>query len=175
MDHKTTFFLSRYDDVLRCVRKYAQAPEQIEDIVQQIYIEYKKQTIRPEDESTATGLLFGIAKNTAINHLRDRYRHSPERIRQVAEQYIARTLQDESPLEEETIREKVEALNDCIEKLNPKSFSLIRQHYWEKKTLRTLSQVLNTDEKNLSKVLCRIRLALKDCIQFKLKQNDHFD
>ena len=110
--------------------------------------------------------LRGIARNLLLAHYRKTAREMPfsdERVLVFIDQRMAQL--DLQP--GDTFDEKIAALQDCLQRLEPMYQEPIDLHYRQNKTTDWIAQRLATTKEAIQKRLQRARLQLADCLQRK--------
>ena len=110
--------------------------------------------------------LRGIARNLLLAHYRKTVRQMPfsdERVLVFIDQRMAQL--DHQP--GDTFDEKIAALQDCLQRLDPMFHESIDLHYRQNKTTDWIAQHLATTKDAVQKRLQRARLQLADCLQRK--------
>lgn len=173
-DRLSEIVLSRYDLIASIARYYVRSPDQVADVVQQVCLEFVTHGKRWDLESDPDPLLNRLTRNVAMNHVRNRFRYSSEGMRKIVDLLLDRAARKEVD-KESFLEDQLRALNRCLEQLSDKKRGLLDMHYRAGKTVRTISEELGAKEKTVSKTICRIREALKTCIESHLKALDQFD
>ncbi|SHJ74107.1 RNA polymerase sigma-70 factor, ECF subfamily [Rubritalea squalenifaciens DSM 18772] len=63
-----------------------------------------------------------------------------------------------------------DALNTCMQKLNPKEQKLLKMRYYDKATVRGIAEEMECSEGSLQQLFFRIRKALKICIEHSVSE-----
>lgn len=106
---------------------------------------------------------FGIARFTALAHLRDRARE-----RLIFDEDVLASMSSEAELAAERYDDRLDAMRLCIEKLSEKDRELLRLHYVLGRSIKDLSQELERGESALKMALLRLREQLSQCVTRRL-------
>ena len=114
--------------------------------------------------------LMGIARNRALEHLRERTRRDtavrtasrPCWPRRRSRSWKARMTKPKRGVD-------LEALRQCMDRLPPGSARLIEEHYFQGKTLASLASEGRRSAGSVRMALLRLREALRDCIRSNAK------
>jgi RNA polymerase sigma factor (sigma-70 family) len=110
--------------------------------------------------------LRGIAKRIVLAYYREAAREIPfshERVLDLIDQRMAQI--DQHP--GDTFDEKIAALRDCIERLEPLYQDPIELHYRDCRTTEWIAQHMETTKDAIQKRLQRARLQLAECLERK--------
>jgi RNA polymerase sigma-70 factor (ECF subfamily) len=110
--------------------------------------------------------LRGIARNLILAHYRKSAREIPFSSDQVLD-YIDGRMAQIGRKSGDTFDEKITALRDCIERLEPMYREPIELHYGQQKTTEWIAQQSATTRDAIQKRLQRARLQLAQCLQRK--------
>ncbi len=84
-------------------------------------------------------------------------------------QYLLERLQDETTLDRHE-QAYLDALDACSEQLPEHSANVVRLRYTNGLTFEQIAAELATTKSAVEKLLSRVRLALRDCIEARLAQ-----
>lgn len=135
----------------------------IDDLAQEVYLEFYKGYDRRPAEVEPIRWLKGIARNLCMNHFRHSKRKAEQHLEAVA--LILERLQ--CPLEE--IRD-VEPLDRCLKSLPPRSRELIALRYEANLESAAIGRKLNLSPEAVRITLLRIRSVLRECLGRRLAQ-----
>ncbi|MEM8734376.1 MAG: sigma-70 family RNA polymerase sigma factor, partial [Planctomycetota bacterium] len=110
---------------------------------------------------------FAIAKFQVLAHLRDQGR-GPRFI----DAELVEALAPEMEAEAEQLLEKRSALIHCLQDLDERRRVLIRDRYFQSKSINELSESLSESKSNIKVLLLRTRRALASCIEQRLSAGD---
>jgi len=139
------------------------ALDSIDDLAQEVYLEfYKGRERRPADVEPIRWLK-GIAKNLCLNYFRKSKRKAEQQLEAVA--VLLERL--ECPLEQGG---EVETLDRCLEKLPKRSRELIALRYEENLESAAIGRRLKLSPEAVRITLLRIRTVLRDCLGRRFAQ-----
>jgi RNA polymerase sigma-70 factor (ECF subfamily) len=108
--------------------------------------------------------LRGIAKRLVLAH----YRKSAREVALTSEQvldYLDQRMAQVDRQPGDTLDEKIAALKDCIERLEPLYQEPIELHYRHRRTTEWIANHLTTTKDAVQKQLQRARMQLAECLQ----------
>ena len=163
-------FLTHHDFVKGVALKYAPWPGLMDDITQQVFLEFMGKEARWDLEKDLRPLLATMTRHVAMRLWRDRTREKPEVVQKLAD-YI-RQLAEERELPPR-YEEEMGALRTCLTKLPEKSRELIQQYYYRERSTPDIAADLEMKADTVCRALSRVREKLRDCIQRQLgKEGD---
>jgi RNA polymerase sigma-70 factor (ECF subfamily) len=134
-----------------------------EEVFQQTSLILWKKWAQYDAERNFLSWACGIARLEVFNHLRRLQRtgaHLSEgMMARLAEQYVREELE---------IRERHEALDDCLEQLAPRQRQLVERYYGGTEKVPEIATELGRSANAVYKTLRKIRLALFSCVSLKL-------
>jgi RNA polymerase sigma-70 factor, ECF subfamily len=107
----------------------------------------------------------GVAWRKVITHHRNL-----RRLKFVASAETGSLLADKLAAAVARIDPRLDQLQDCLALLKPESRTMIRQHYYKGEEVDQIATRYGVSESTIYKTLARIRRALLDCIERKLKE-----
>lgn len=158
-------FQSQYALILYTARLYAPTPELVQDVVQQVFIDFMEAAMKGQwDASRDSGpYLRQITKNRAIKHWKDERHKLPEIQRRIGERLAQ--LQRHRENEPDKENRQLDRLEECTGKLPEKSRQLLELHYTENLTLEAVAERLSMPSSTVRKAMYRIRIQLRDCME----------
>ena len=151
-------------DVRMIVSKWIRCPEAADDIAQDVFVAAYENLNRFDDQRSLKSWLIGIAKNKSKLHLRSESRRRKRELGLLEYQIQEWTVQE---IEDELLTDASEqgSLTNCIDRLAPESRQLVKNHYFDGKTLESIASESNRTSGSLRMMLLRIRKALAKCIR----------
>ncbi len=131
-----------------------------EDITQETFVKIWRSLPKYKMTNTFRSLLFTIARNTALDHLRKKKMAVFSDFEDAeGNNFLTETLSDPETLPETLIEkaEQTKSLNKSLLQLSPEDREILLLHYEEDMTFETIGKVLN---KPLNTVKSRHRRAL---------------
>lgn len=166
MNRKSNQAAKLYIDHLELVKgtalRFAPRSELVEDIVQDVFVEFVSNAEKWDLDRDVHALLFAITKNKAQIRWRETTRAMPEKLRLLSE-HVRRLA--ESDFEEPYHRTKIEALQRCLERLPEKSRQVVELFYFKELSARQLSEILQVKQNTVHRALARLRDGLRTCIE----------
>ncbi|HAL71050.1 MAG: sigma-70 family RNA polymerase sigma factor [Verrucomicrobiota bacterium] len=160
-------FLTHHDFVKGVALKYAPWPGLMEDIAQQVFLEFMAKEQRWDLENDLRPLLATMTRHVAMRLWRDRTRQRPEVVQKLADHI--RLLAEESELPPR-YEEEVGLLRGCLQKLPEKSRDLIQMYYYSDVSTPQIAEQLEMKADTVCRALSRVREKLRECIQRQIQQ-----
>lgn len=160
-------FLSHHDFVKGVALKYAPWPGLMEDIAQQVFLEFMAKEERWDLEKDLKPLLATMTRHVAMRLWRDRTRSRPEVVQKLADHI--RQLAEESDLPPR-YEEEIGVLRGCLQKLPDKSRELIQLYYYRDISTPEIAGQLEMKADTVCRALSRVREKLRECIQSHIQQ-----
>jgi RNA polymerase sigma-70 factor (ECF subfamily) len=117
------------------------------------------------------GSFFHWACGIAFNEVRN-HRRTQARGRLHFDTELSELLAEESIAEAELTQARLEALDNCLEKLSSRQQQIIRRCYEGTATISEVASTLGRSRDGLYKQLARLREKLADCIRGQLAAED---
>jgi RNA polymerase sigma-70 factor, ECF subfamily len=138
----------------------------IDDLVQDVFLRAFDRLSTLRDGTAFRAWLLGIARNRALEHLRERLRSGlsvPDALDALLDRTQLALLEGD---DEEARRVlELEALRQCIRRLPPVGARLIREHYFKGRPITVLAAEERKNEGTLRMTLLRLREALRECVR----------
>jgi len=145
-------------------------PGAIDDLVQDVFLRAFDRLETLRDGTAFRAWLLGIARNRALEHLRERLRPGlspPDALEALLDRTQLAILEGD---DEETRRSlELEALRACIRRLPPVGARLIREHYFKGRPITALAAEERKNEGALRMTLLRLRESLRNCVRRRLE------
>lgn len=138
----------------------------LDDLVQDVFLRAFDRLSTLRDGTAFRAWLLGIARNRALEHLRERLRrgHSaPDALDDLLDRTQLSILEGDDEEARRTV--ELEALRQCIRRLPPVGARLIREHYFKGRPITALAAEERKNEGALRMTLLRLREALRDCVR----------
>ena len=138
----------------------------IDDLVQDVFLRAFDRLGTLRDGAAFRAWLLGIARNRALEHLRERLRPglpAPDALEALLDQTQLAILEGDD--EEARRGLELEALRHCIRGLPPVGARLIREHYFKGRPITELAAEEHKNEGALRMTLLRLREALRNCVR----------
>ena len=166
MDHHETLaaqlFLSHHDFVKGMALKFAPWPGLVEDITQQVFLEFMAKEQQWDLEKDVRPLLATMTRHVALRQWRERTRTQPEVVQKLAEHVRQLAAErDRAPCFED----EMQALRLCLGKLPEKSRELVRLYYFEDVATPEIGAMIDAKADTVCRALSRVREKLRECVQ----------
>lgn len=137
------------------------ATHEVDDLAQDVYLEFYKNFEKIPAGLEPLRWLKGIARNLCQNHFRRTSRRTRLQ-REALVEILARTaVHAEESIHAGTLQG---ALDACLDKLPDKSRQLVKLRYADDLTSKAIATTTNSTAEAIRVALFRIRVNLKDCI-----------
>lgn len=133
----------------------------IDDLAQEVYLEFYKGVDRRPADVEPIRWLKGIAKNLCLNYFRKSKRKAEQHLEAVA------VLLERMDCPTETLREEG-TLDGCLDKLPPRSREMIALRYEENLESAEIGKRLKLSPEAVRITLLRIRTVLRECLGRRL-------
>lgn len=160
-------FLAHHDFVKGVALKYAPWPGLMEDIAQQVFLEFIGKEQRWDLERDLRPLLATMTRHVAMRLWRERTREKPEVVQKLAEHI--RQLAEERDAEPRYETE-IGLLRDCLQKLPEKSRELVQLYYYHEIATPEIAGQLEMKADTVCRALSRVRDKLRECIQRQIQK-----
>lgn len=154
-------FLAHYDFVKGVALKYAPWPGLMEDIAQQVFLEFMGKESRWDLEKDLRPLLATMTRHVALRLWRDRTRERTEVVQKLADHIRMLAEERELPPRYE---EEIGVLRRCLEKLPEKSRELVQLYYYGDIGTPEIADQLDMKADTVCRALSRVREKLRECI-----------
>lgn len=162
-------FQERYGLVLATARRFAPSEDRVEDIIQQVYIDfvYGGAEKNWDLDREAAPLLFKIVKDKALLARREQSRRKECPIDELVNHLDDSALfaAEDETTEFETMSDEIHALEHCLEQLPPKVRRMVRRHYYHGETIKSIGQRESLGMSAVYRLFRKARSALKTCIE----------
>jgi len=145
-------------------------PDVVDDLVQDVFLRAFDRLNTLRDGTAFRAWLLGIARNRALEHLRERLRSglsTPDALDALLDRTQLAILEGDD--DEARRGLELEALRQCIRRLPPVGARLIREHYFKGRPIAALAAEERKNEGTLRMTLLRLREALRDCVRRRVE------
>jgi RNA polymerase sigma factor (sigma-70 family) len=165
--HAAQAFLGHHDFVKGVALKYAPWPGLVEDICQQVFLEFLAKEDRWDLGNDLRPLLATMTRHVAMRLWRERTRQQPEVVQKLAEHIRQLAEEREAPPKYE---EEISVLRSCLQKLPDKSRELVQLYYYNEVGTSEIAGQVNMKADTVCRALSRVRDKLRECIERSMKQ-----
>lgn len=157
-----TLFQSKYGVMVAAARRYAPTPDQVLDVIQQVFIDFVRNAERRDWdlERDLSPLLYRMVRDRALELRRKQQSKSSETLLEIGRRFAESCRRSD---DEES--DELEALRHCLERLPPRSREYVRRHYDEGVSIEQLASEESVKANTLRQTFCRIRSTLRKCIE----------
>jgi RNA polymerase sigma factor (sigma-70 family) len=163
--HAAQAFLTHHDFVKGVALKYAPWPGLVEDISQQVFLEFLAKETRWDLRQDVRPLLATMTRHVAMRLWRERTRQQPEEVRKLAEHIRQLAEEREAPPRYE---EEIQALRQCLRKLPEKSRELVELYYYHDIGTPEIAEQVRMKTDTVCRALSRVRAKLRECLERSL-------
>jgi RNA polymerase sigma-70 factor (ECF subfamily) len=160
--HAAQAFLTHHDFVKGVALKYAPWPGLVEDICQQVFLEFLAKEDRWDVSRDLRPLLATMTRHVAMRLWRERTRQQPEVVQKLAEHIRQLAESQEAPPRYE---EEIAVLRNCLQKLPEKSRELVELYYYNEVRTPEIAEQINMRTDTVCRALSRVREKLRECIE----------
>lgn len=156
-------FLAEHGFVRAIAIRSAPWPDLVDDIVQQVFLEFMRKANKWDLEKEIRPLLATMTRIVAMRHWRTATRGKDETVRQLAEHLrgLAGTEEDQLGLESCELAK----LHRCIRDLPERSRTIIDLHYFSGLSTREIGEQLGMNPDTVCRAMSRVRDALRNCLR----------
>jgi RNA polymerase sigma-70 factor (ECF subfamily) len=135
----------------------------LDDLAQDVFLRAFRGLAALRQPVAFRAWLIGIARNRALEHLRERVRLDRNRFDQSLHEAQIAFLEGE----DEDARRVVDlqALRQCMGRLPPGSARLVEEHYFKGRTIASLAREERRSAGSVRMALLRLREGLRECIR----------
>lgn len=163
-------FLTHHDFVKGVALKYAPWPGLMDDISQQVFLEFMAKESKWDLSKDARPLLATMTRHIAMRFWRERTRQQPEVVQKLADHI--RLLAEEREMLPR-YEEEIGVLRSCLQKMPEKSRELVELYYYNDIGTPEIAEQINMKADTVCRALSRVREKLRECIEQSMKQGGH--
>jgi RNA polymerase sigma-70 factor (ECF subfamily) len=135
-----------------------------EDVVQDAFLVVVNKSDQFQEGTSVYAWSRQIVRNKALEAIRKRARQIPVEEDQL-QSVVSETLDAHLTLAKaEDLRERREALEDCMSKLKKLPLDLLVGFYWQRQSCQALAQTHRRSENSIRLMLSRTRKQLRGCV-----------
>ena len=168
--HAAQVFLAHHDFVKGVALKYAPWPGLMEDITQQVFLEFMAKESKWDLNRDARPLLATMTRHIAMRLWRERTRQQPDVVQKLADHIRLLAEERETPPRYE---DEVRVLRTCLQKLPQKSRELVELYYYDDVGTPQIAEQIQMKADTVCRALSRVREKLRECIEQNLNQGGH--
>jgi RNA polymerase sigma-70 factor (ECF subfamily) len=152
--------------------RYTRNNDVVDDLAQDVFLRAYKSLDTYRFDSRLSTWLIGIAKHIALTYLRGEARRQQRLARKFQAAFAewrAELAGADIGTDAETDGE-MSALMECIKELPERSAELVRRHYFQGDSIKSISKSIGKKGGTLRMTLLRIREALRSCIELRVSE-----
>lgn len=155
-------------EMYRYLRYLGARQTSAEDLVQEVFLAAFRSTRPPpvEDSGRCAGWLRTIARNLFVSHLRKRVHDvrgtEPAALEEAEALWTARR-------HPERVSDELGALDECLGQLPERSRAMVNASYSDNRSRAEMAERFGMSEDGIKTALRRIRAALFECIQVRMR------
>lgn len=147
------------DSLIFFINRYVHNLAEAEDVSEDVFVELLVHKSRYNFKTSFKTYIFTVARNKAVDRVRKKARH-PE----ISESFVE-SRQDVMNIEDEFLkRERSAEIHRALETLNVDYRTALHLVYFEEMSYREAAKVMNKSEKQLTNLVYRAKLALKEAL-----------
>ncbi|MDO5554342.1 MAG: sigma-70 family RNA polymerase sigma factor [Planctomycetia bacterium] len=165
---------AKFMELTRYVRfvAYEKAPSRdlVGDIVNDVFIYFVEHADRWDYTRDLRPVIKGVTHNIALQHWRKYTQMLPKTLSEIAGFLIRNENGSE---EDESVSHKEleeTALELCMAKLSPQHRQILVAFYYRRMKLSEIAQEMHIKLGTLQKMICRIRIVLRECIEKAIQE-----
>ncbi len=163
-------FLLHHDFVKSVALKHAPWPGLMDDITQQVFLEFINKQAEWDLTRDVRPLLATMTRFVALRQWREKTRQQSNVVQKLADHIrLLAEEEDVSPHYEDEIM----LLRVCLKKLPEKSRALITLYYYDDCGTPQIAEKVNMKPDTVCRAISRVRDKLRTCIQQAQKEQSH--
>lgn len=157
-------------DVRILARRHFANPAEADDVAQEVFVQVYRGLSRFRGDSSLRTWILGIACNQIRVHIRNESRRRQRSEAVVPPELLesAATTVDLDPFHTNDAAEELDALRDCMTRLNERQRWLVDSFYFQKHSAEVIAGECSLTPGAVRMLLMRIRRQLAECIRFKV-------
>ena len=140
-----------------------------DDILQNVALVTARKFDQYDKNRPFVAWAIGIARNEILKYYEDRRTTilSVDAIEQIAQVCDSETLHGA-----DTTADRMQALRQCMERLKVRWRTVLEMHYLRELSPARIAQQLDMSQANVFVILHRVRVALRECVEQRLRQEN---
>ena len=165
-------FLERRDFVVGVALRYAPAPDLVDDIVQEAFLEFVGKVELWDLDRDLSPILYTLTKRHAKRFWNERLKKLPDKLVQIAE-FLQKKAEEK--LGPQRYESEKNVLKRCVDKLSRKKQLLLQLYYYELVPVPEIASLMEMKQATVHKNLSRLREQLRTLIKSELQKEGIFD
>lgn len=154
-------FMAQRHSLTAFIEGLVRDPAAAEDIFQEVWVRLAEAVEKGTPIDELPRWCRGVAKNLILHHWRDR--------RELADSRIVEAVETAFAEREGTLEDRRTALARCMEQLPERSRELLSLKYDQGRSMAEIGRLLRRSLNGVMVSLTRIRHALSDCVEKRLR------
>lgn len=157
-------------DVRILARRHFGSPAEADEVAQEVFVQVYRGLSGFRGDSSVRTWILGIARNQIRLHIRNenRRRRRSETIVPPELLESSATTEDVDPFQTSDAAEELDALRDCMTRLNERQQWFVDSFYFLNLSAETIAREVSLTPGAVRMLLMRIRKQLAECIRFKV-------
>lgn len=156
-------------DVRIMTRRHFGSLAEADEVAQEIFVQVYRGLTGFRGESSLRTWILGLARNQIRVHIRNESRRRRRSETVVPPELLeAEVIEDIDPFQTEDAQEELDALKDCVARLNDRQRWFVEAFYYQKQSAEMIASEVSQTAGAVRMLLMRIRKQLADCIRFKV-------
>lgn len=157
-------------DVRILARRHFASPAEADDVAQEVFVQVYRGLSRFRGDSSLRTWILGIACNQIRVHIRNESRRRQRSEAVVPPEFLesAAATVDLDPFQTNDAAEELDALRDCMTRLNERQRWFVDSFYFQKHSAEVIAGECSLTPGAVRMLLMRIRRQLAECIRFKV-------
>lgn len=154
--------------------RYVQSDDLVDDLAQDTFLDAYRTIKSYRGESALRTWLLGIARHRALRFLEDlseRRTHQERTVESAIASWMARDVETDR-FDLSGVGQHLQALEKCLVTLPKMSTQLIEEFYFQGRSAVDIARRLGKKESAVWMTLLRVRRALRECIQLRLRATE---
>ena len=158
-------------DVRVLMRRHFGNSAEADEVAQEVFVQVYQSMAQFRKEGSLRAWILAIARNQILLHLRNEARRRrlkgilvpPELLE------VGATTADADPFQHETAEAQLDALQDCLQRLDDQPRALVEAFYFQGQSAESIAEETEKNAGAIRMMLMRIRKQLGKCIRGKLR------
>lgn len=161
-------------DVRVLARRHFASPAEADEVAQEVFVQVYRGLSSFRGESTVRTWILGIARNQIRLHIRNESRRRRRSETIVPPEMLESSVitEDVDPFQTSNAVEELEALRDCVSRLNERQRWFVESFYYLKHSAEMIASEASLTSGAVRMFLMRIRKQLAECIRSKVTGSD---
>lgn len=139
-----------------------------DDLAQDVFVRAYTHLGEFDAERRLEPWLLGIARNRALEYMREEMRRRTRHQRGATLAILERAAAEAEAGDVEEREREIAALRACLDGLQGAAVALVRRHYFGREALTEIASAEGKKESALRMQLLRVRAALRSCVEKRL-------